>query len=305
MATDPRVARLYLPNHKHVQLSRGKGGIARLIRDVLTGQGFDVSLHRNTDADLDAAQHLPGYNVVRMVAPPKPGDVTYRRTYFPRFWRIETRAERWLWPVAKAKFDPTTINPAKAARLAANLRARHAPASPTDDNFVLVPLQGLLSEHRSFQTMSPLAMLDSLLQHDNRPIHATLHPRETYSDEDRAALAALAEQHPRLTVTTGGTDALLPRCSYVATQNSSVAMTGFLQHKPAVLFARSDFHHIAANVHDLGPAEAIRRAPDLRPDFDAYLWWFLRDNAIDDTRPDAPARVARALSAAGWPIFSD
>lgn len=302
METEPHLARFYLPAHKHAQLARGKGGIVRLILQVLTAQGWTVTLLPDDPETLATTARAEGRALVRMIAPPKPGDVTYRRTYFQRFWRIETRAERWLWPVAQARFDPKTVNPAKAARLAGNLRARHAPETPRDDGFVLVPLQGMLSEQRSFQSMSPLAMLESLLEYEPRRIHATLHPRETYTPEDRAALDTLTRRFPRLTLSTGDTARLLPACSYIATQNSGTVMTGFLLHKPAVLFARIDFHHIAANVTDLGPAEAIRRAPDLRPDFDAYLWWFLRDHAIDETRPDAPARVTRALHAAGWPL---
>ncbi len=43
------------------------------------------------------------------------------------------------------------------------------------------------------------------------------------------------------------------------TQNSAVAMTGYFFHKPSVLFGRIDFHHIAANVHELGVDEAFRQ----------------------------------------------
>ena len=40
----------------------------------------------------------------------------------------------------------------------------------------------------------------------------------------------------------------------------------------------------------------------MAPDFAAYLWWFFRDHAIDDSRPDAGTRILQALTRGGWPV---
>ncbi|HRO15022.1 MAG TPA: hypothetical protein PLL33_08270, partial [Paracoccus sp. (in: a-proteobacteria)] len=71
------------------------------------------------------------------------------------------------------------------------LRARVLPgAAPARGDAVLVPLQGHIRRERSFQTMSPVRMLDAVCA-AGRPVVATLHPRETYDAGDLRALDRL------------------------------------------------------------------------------------------------------------------
>ncbi|WGW04429.1 hypothetical protein [Tropicibacter oceani] len=301
---EPRIARLYLYPDLRRRVQAGKPGFVTTLCAVLRAQGFEVCLNGDTPEDLRAAKGHPGYAIVRMTDPPTERGVTFRRTYFAPFWHIERSAARWDWPVAQARFDPRGVKPHKAARLLANLRARHFPGvTPGRDGHVLIALQGRLLERRGFQSCTPLQMIEAVLEHDQtRHIHATLHPRETYTAHEMQALEALTRRFARLTVGMGGSDRVLPGCDYVVTQNSAVAFAGYLLEKPAALFGQIDFHHIAANVHTLGAEQALHSVPDMRPDFAAYLWWFLRDHAIDDSRPDAQARITQALIRAGWPL---
>ncbi|WP_425097588.1 hypothetical protein [Tropicibacter sp. S64] len=301
---EPRIARLYLYDDLRRRVEAGRRGFLTTVTALLRGEGWEVYLRPDTPEELAQARTRSGYSLVRMIAPSNPRGLTFRRTYFAPFWHIERSAERWDWPVARAAFDPSTVPPHKAQRFLATLRHRHFSdhAAPTREGFVLVPLQGRLLERRSFQACTPIQMLETLLQHDpKRHIHATLHPKEPYNPQDIAALDRLAAL-PRFSYGKGESERLLPACDYVATMNSSVALHGYVLEKPALLFGRIDFHHIAASVFDLGLGEAMSRAPVMRPDFAAYLWWFFRDKAIDDSRPDAPARIAAALRAGGWPI---
>ncbi|MEQ5869296.1 hypothetical protein J4E08_05215 [Sagittula sp. NFXS13] len=298
-----RIAWLHLYPDLIARVQTGKARFLCILIEVLRARGWQVELRPDTPGELAEAVTRPGYSLVRMISPPTARGLTFRRAYLAPFWNIERCAERWDWPVAQATFDPAQVNPRKAARLMGNLRHRHFPDVVTElGGYVLMPLQGRLLEQRSFQTMSPIAMIDTVLEHDSRPIRATLHPREVYSEAEMTALDALTRRFPRLTVSLGGSEALLPGCDYVATQNSAVAVKGYMLGKPAVMFGQSDVAHIAARVHDLGAAEALRQVQDMAPDFAAYLWWRLRDHAIDDSRPDADARIAKALCAGGWPV---
>jgi hypothetical protein len=302
--TEPLVARFYLYPDLRRRVDAGRRGFLTSLAEVLRAHGWEVILCDDTPEELLAAKDRPGYSLVRMTQPPNARGLTFRRTYFAPFWHIERQAERWSWPVAQAVFDPATVNPAKAQRFFGNLRHKHLGEAPETrrDGFVLVPLQGRLLEQRSFQSCSPIEMMEALLEHDpERRIVACLHPKERYSVAEIDALEKLERNH-RFTLTEHATERLLPLCDYVATMNSSVAFKGYLLEKPAVLFAGIDFHHIAANVSTLGQRVAIEQAPELKPDFAAYLWWFLRDHAIDDSRPDAPTRIKQALHAGGWPL---
>jgi len=208
--------------------------------------------------------------------------------------------------VALADFHPESIDPEEARGFTERWRRRlfkNAANAPRRKGFVFVPLQGMLLDHRSFQSMSPLEMLETVLDEmPDRPVLATLHPKEVYTPEETQALDALAARYPRLRLATGGTIEALANCDLVVTQNSAVAFNGYFFRKPAVLFARSDFHHIAASVPHIGVAAAFRAAQDAAPDYDRYLKWFLADNAIAAGSPQAEEQILAALERAGWQI---
>ena len=92
----------------------------------------------------------------------------------------------------------------------------------------------------------------------------------------------------------------LPACDYVVSQSSGAAFFGYFFGKPAALFGKIDFHHIAANVHDLGVEEALGRVAEMRPDFERYLWWFWQEMSINAGRDEAEAQIALRFRTAGW-----
>ena len=169
--------------------------------------------------------------------------------------------------------------------------------------FVYVPLQGRLRDHRSFQFCTPLQMIEHVLDHDSkRPIIATLHPNEIYSQAEIDELEALSHQFPRLRVETGQMERWLMHCDYVVSQNSSAAFAGYSFEKPSVLFGQIDFAHIANQTRLMGVTEAIQSAPDLRPDYSGYIHSFWQIMAINAGRSNAKAQIAEAFERGGWPM---
>jgi hypothetical protein len=289
---------IHLHDGLRARAEAGEVAIVTAIRAALPG--WRLVFHPDTEAERARAAGR-GYGLFHMQEPTSPRILCLRRTYTPPFWRIERTNERWRFDVAEAAFDPQGIPPDDARRFAARLRAKWLGDRQTgQDGFLLMPLQGRLSEHRSFQSMSPLAMIRTTLDADPRPLVATLHPKEAYSPADRQALDRIAEGNPRFTLSDRPTDDLLARCDGVVTQNSSVALTGLAVGKPAVLFAGIDFHHPAGSV----PRDGLRAAfaPRLPADFAPYLWWFFRRHAIDAGAADAVAQVALRLRRHGWPV---
>ena len=252
----------------------------------------------------DTPPDRTAYDLLHMREPVTPRGLTLRQAYFFPFWRIEATNERWNFDVARAAFRPDAVPPEQARDFAAKLRARHFPdVTPRSGGFVLIPLQGRLLEHRSFQSMSPVAMVETALQAlPDRTFLATLHPKETYGGPELDALDALCRRYPNLKVHSGGTGHLLPDCDLVVTQNSSIALKGFLLAKPAVLFAGIDFHHIAGSVPRQGVDAAFATALGARPDFAAYLAWFFRRHAINAGADKAEAQIRSRLQRHGWPV---
>ena len=301
--SDAQTVRLYLePSLRDSALAGTHNFIARIVA-VLEAAGLHVEIRGNGPVDKRAHRGFGGWSLVHMEAPWDTHGLTFRRAYHYPFWAIEPHAERWLWHVAQTPFDPSQVVATEAARFAAFWRKRLFPGlAPGDEGYLYLPLQGRLAEHRSFQTMSPLAMVEAVLAHDPRPVVATLHPRETYTAADLDGLERLAARFPRLRVETGQMERFLPACSAVVTQNSSAAFNGYFFAKPAVLFARIDFHHIAAQVDALGVAGAMRALSGPKPAFDRYIWWFWQKMSINAGRPEAGERIAAALRRGGWPV---
>lgn len=301
--SDARVLRFYLDPGLRRSAEAGQHNFIGKIASVAEAAGFRVEYRADSARNRAVSALRPGYAMFHMAPPTNDRGLTFRRAYHYPFWGIEPTAERWHWHVARTPFDPATVDRAGADRFAAFWRKRLFPGLGTsDDGFVYVPLQGRLLDHRSFQSMRPLEMIETVLECDTRPVVATLHPKETYTTAERTALSALAERHPRLTVEMGQMERYLPACSYVATQNSSAAFNGFFFEKPAILFGQVDFHHIAANVPALGVDGAFHALPGLHPDYAGYLWWFWQKMSINAGRPDAGEKIAAALRRAGWPI---
>jgi hypothetical protein len=242
------------------------------------------------------------HNLFHMVEPTGPNTLCLRRAYHYPFWRIEATNERWNFDVAKAVFDPASIPSDAAQAFLDRWRPKVFRDGPvTREGFVFIPLQGRISDHRSFQSMRPLAMIETVLELEpKREILATLHPKEVYTVQDLAALAALTARFPRFQLVQRDARDLLGACDYVVTQNSSIALTGYFAGKTAVLFAGIDFHHIAGSVPRDGLAEAFATVRAPLPDFAAYLWWFFKAHCINGGAPEAEAQIRARFRRHGW-----
>ena len=296
----------YLPPQLRRQAENGNQNFIAKVSEVLQAAGQTVAFDSDDTAARLRAMARPGRGLYLMQEPVNARGLVFRKTYLYPFWHIEKQAERWQWPVAKVSFDPLSVDPRKASNFYRFWRTRlfdEAPREARRDGFVFVPLQGKLLERRSFQHASPVEMLAAVLEHDDkRQVVVTLHPNETYTEAEEAALKDMTRQHARLFVQTAGTERYLQNCDYVVTQNSSVGFMGLFFGKPLVLFGKADFHHIALNVGEMGAEKAIAMAPHHTPDYASYLYWFLQKQAINAGRPEAKNKIRNVLRGHEWPV---
>jgi len=289
---------IFLEPEMKASAETGQHNFLGKVERVLRRGGLDVSF-----AD-EARRNEPfsGHALVHMWEPMTADTLVMRRVYAYPFWAIEASDKRWEWDVARAVFDPETVNGHKAARFANNWRKRmFGEAASSREGYVYVPLQGRISERRSFQAASPLEMIEAVLDADSeRPVVIGMHPKELYSVSDIDALEKFEHRFERVTVVMGQMERYLPACDYVVSQNSGAAFFGYFFGKPAALFGKIDFHHIAANVHELGVEEALGRVAEMRPDFERYLWWFWQEMSINAGRDEAEAQIALRFRTAGW-----
>lgn len=303
---EAKILRIYLDDEDRKRAKKGEYNIMNRIRAAFESRGFRVDLVRNSAEERAKSATRRGYSLFHMEEPNHDRALTLRRAYFYPFWRIEPTAERWNWTIAKAEFAPDAVDPDAAAQFSAFWRAKILPDASMDaprDGTVYVPLQGRLLERRRFQTEAPIDMLRQVLNHEpRRDVICGLHPNEVYLPQELDALKSLVDKSPRLQLSAAPMAQLLQRCDYVATENSSVALAGYFLHKPAVLFAQIDFHHIALSVADMGAADAMKKAPKWTPDFDRYLYWFLKETAISGGSDEAEAQILTAVRSHGWQV---
>ncbi|WP_335642161.1 hypothetical protein [Loktanella salsilacus] len=285
----------------------GEHNFIGLVAKTLTDAGMRVFFQPNSDAARRASKDLPGYALFHMDDPTHPRALTLRRSYFYPFWQIESSARRWEWNVALTPFKPQDIDMAEAKRFFEFWRKRLYPqanAAPVTDGPVYVPLQGMIRQHRTFQSCSPLTMIANTADRfANNDIVVTLHPNEVYSDADHGALQDLAARYPNVAISDQDMVTCLNACQLVVTQNSSVALAGFFFRKPAVLFAQIDFHHIAGNVPRDGEDRAFATWRN-DAEYEAYVWWFLQHMSINAGRPpeEVTENIASVLWNHGWPV---
>jgi hypothetical protein len=304
--TEPRILRFYLDPALRTSAQAGQHNFIARIADVVTLAGFDIEYRADTPAEILKAEFRPGYSLFHMAPPLAARSLTMRRVYHYPFWAIEHSAKRWEWRVAATDFPQSDVQRSEADRFFRFWQNRlfgDLPGSSDRQGFVYVPLQGRLLQHRSFQQCAPIEMIEHVLAQDqHRKVVAALHPKETYSAQEHQALKALVAKHPRLQVTTGDMEQHLTHCDYVVTQNSAAAFSGSFFGKNAILFAKSDFHHIAANISELGIQTAFDRVGTTAPDFAGYLFWFWQQMSINAGRSQAQDQIRDALRRGGWPV---
>lgn len=302
----PDTVTFYLHPQLRKQAERGNHNFIGKISEVLVDAGLTVAFDDDDDLARLRAITRSGRGLFLMDPPPNARGLTFRKTYIYPFWHIEKEAERWKWPVARDKFHPGSVDLRKALNFYRFWRHRLFAFLPQDarkDSFIYIPLQGQLLRKRSFQSCSPLDMIRTTLEHDtSRQVIATCHPTETYSTEEQSALQDLAAKHSRFLLTDRSVDDCLQTCDYVVTQNSSVAFKGYFFAKPAILFGKADFHHIALNIEQIGAEQAFDDILGHRPDYAVYLYWFLQLRAINAGRPEAKKKITNTLRSHGWPV---
>lgn len=297
-----KVLYFYLGPRQRAQVVAREPKILTRVVEVVEASGWRVVLL--PEEARHAGPSMDGYHLVLNQEVPGPFCLSLRKCYMDPFWRIETVNDRWNWEVGHLTFDPELGRVPHLGWFCNHWQKKlFDTAAIARDGFIFVPLQGKLTRHRSFQTMSPVEMIKATLSADPvRPVRATLHPGEVYTPDEIAELHAIAGSNPRFTLTDQPSIKLLARCDLVVTQNSSMALKGYFAEKPAILFAKADFHHIAGSVPRQGKTAAFMTAHSRPPPFAEYLFWFFKRNAITAWADDVHHQIRDRLIHHDWPL---
>jgi len=295
----------YLRQRTIVQLTDGTGHrFYSRARTAFESVGLKVNLVEESDAARQASVFSQNFALFDCKVALHDRALDVRRTAIGPFYRMEKSPVRAQYRLVDAVFDPASIPAQKAQsffRIWQNLLVK--PKTRDHAGAVLVVLQGKLCRRRSQQHMSPVDMIKATIAHEpDRQIWLKLHPKETYSDKERAAIAAFVD-NPRIQIYDGDLDAALHACDYTVTQNSAVLLRGLFYRTPAILFGDCEYHHPFQSVRRGVPvADAFACVMTDRPDFAKYAYWYLQLNCINTSREWAEETILEQCRWFGWDI---
>lgn len=298
--------RVFLPEGMRKRALAGQHLFLNKVEQVIEAANLSIEFCENSDLEQYSPQTSSSYSLFYMLEPINENGLTFRKNYFEPFWKIETNNMRWTWPVAKKPFEEPMAKRDRILRFADTLRKRELNSQSStgcSEEFVFVPLQGKLLLQRSFQMTSPIEMLSMVAEHmKNQTIVANYHPGERYSEEELSELDNICRKYPNVSVSDKPASDLVAKCSCVVTENSSVSLLAYLLHKPCILFADIDFHHIALKVNLSCFAETVEKLAEYEVDYDGYLWWFFQEQSINAGKAEAEQKILSTLRRHGWTI---
>ena len=302
---DQKTVTVYANKYRLNDIERGTFRFYNKIKGAFERIGYAVATKEDTNDNISLSSSDPGHSLILDGEPLNSKSLCFRRTYTEPFWRIEKSAKRWEFEVASLPFLPDEIDSQPARYFTRYWRKKlfgQADLAREFPKHVLCPLQGKLLKQRSFQSMSPLEMLERLAAHEpTHQIVVTLHPNEQYSQEEISALNNLMYRHKNINLSRDDTKSLISSSSYIATMNSTISFWGMFWGVPSILFGRIDFHHLHPSTFDNSVTEAIKMQDSVDTSlYEKYIYWFWKQQSIRSWADDAEECILNVVTRRGW-----
>ncbi|MEL0436004.1 capsular polysaccharide export protein, LipB/KpsS family [Phycobacter sp. K97] len=233
--------------------------------------------------------------------------------YFWRFWQLDPRGVKAFSSTGDTPYEPDQMPRRRAQSFFDNMHKRYVRSRKskydqpeTSQQFpegaISVFFQGDYPVTSGATSTTDIEMLRAVQSGaGDRRIIVKPHPL-TSNVSDIAETLALAEADNRIIVTDANVHDILSASCATVSINSTVALEGFLHRKPAILFGRSDFHHLAGQVHD--PQEFSRvLADELDRDegYEQFLAWYFLKMCLPLSSARLEERIWQIFTQAGFP----
>jgi hypothetical protein len=232
--------------------------------------------------------------------------------YIRGFWHMDPMGVQAESSAAAAVFDAAGVDEAAAEAFFLAMqdcfvtprRSRFRQPRPVAEDLpqgaVALFLQGRSAYHNGRCRLPMERMILGVARGSGgRPVLVKPHPQQP--DEGHAAIARAMAQGARVQVTEANVHDVLAAASVTVSVNSAVAMEGFLQGKPAILFGRSDFPSLvtrATDETDFPQALAAALAADWP--YAKMLHWYFGRHTLELDAPDFEARALAGFAKVGF-----
>ncbi len=233
--------------------------------------------------------------------------------YIQGFWHLDPRGVQSESMAREAVFDPQTVDETAAQAFFQALEQRfvtprlsrfHQPRALEADlpeGAVALFLQGRSAYHGGRCRLPMDEMILAVAQGSGgRTVLVKPHPQAI--EEGGDAIARAEALGATVRITQANVHDVLTASAVTVSVNSAVAMEGFLHHKPAILFGRSDFPGLVTRARggeDFPKALALALAA--RWDYPRMLHWYFAGHTVELAAPDFEARVFAAFARVGFP----
>lgn len=232
--------------------------------------------------------------------------------YFWKFWHLDPNGVKAFSSIGRRNYDPSTMPVHRAMifykkmqqRYVATRKSKYSQPSgqiALPNGAIAVFFQGDYPQNSGAASLSDIDMLDIVMaEAGDQPIVVKLHPLVS-NDFDRLQVQARAKLDERITLTDANVHDILRSSHVSVSMNSTVALEGFLHKTPAILFAKSDFHHFVSTVGpELSFTEALQRE-HYRDEYEQYFAWYFLRNCLALNSGKFSDHVWQAFETAGFP----
>ncbi|WP_299546671.1 hypothetical protein [uncultured Tateyamaria sp.] len=290
------------------------------IYEVVTGRGGNIEV-RSRDERLrdpkttDWSDMLePDYlHIIENGLVQQPGTLNTTLAYLPPFYHLDPQGVLARSSAGNALYDPATVDTEKAQQLWDNLQRRFVEKrwsrydqpqehSVVPKDCIAIFLQGDNPQRWGTAHCDPDAMVRAVATHaEDRPVVIKAHPSFNPKAEQQM-IHALQAEGIDLIPTNANIHDILHSCAATVSFNSAVAIEGFLHNKPAILFGRSDFHHVCETVTDPDDfSHHLSLALTGQREYKPFLHWYFNTFCLSLDSAALDAEILGIFADQGFP----
>lgn len=302
---------MHLPGHLGLPDGSKLPPLNRQVARYFRERGGNVMIHHRDLHDLAGIDDPDVFHLVHNGRITHPRLLNTGLAYLDGYWYADPAGIFCDSTLAGAAFDPATI-PAHAAagffrrlqrQFVAERRSRYGQPvgrAMVPQGAIALFLQGWSDPVARARHIGAVEMVRTVLAH-RQGLLLVVKPHPRNQDDETAQVLALLGRHPDVVVSDANVHDILAAAAVTVSICSAVSLEGMLHRKPAVLFGRADFHHVAETVEY--PADwpaALARALALPRAYDRYLYWFLHHGMIGLKQADKFDKLLTRIAAKGF-----
>ncbi|PSL17107.1 hypothetical protein [Shimia abyssi] len=288
----PRIV-FHLPPHLLQRVPRAAKGFYGELHHALHEAGGHVEFRERAFLRAHVAFEDDAFHFVHQGLVDMPNVLNTGPSYLRDFWYADPKGVFGESSMRSKMFDPSSVRKERAAKYFSWLRERilnkrlskhRQPDEKVafDGGHVAVFLQGESLPVLRAGFVSEVEMVAGVIDATpDRPILIKRHPRNE-AQESWSDIQAMAADHERVMLVDANVHDILEGAALSCSISSSVSVEGMLHRVPALVFGRTDFHHCAVTVETpLETGRAVASALQTDWPFEAFLFWFFRQNGLD------------------------